>query len=134
MYHRLASYQVPTTPSGACCACVTIEARSNDIFHLHFSVVWMGSRSTVVLCTALSLTSAFHGIRDHNRTKEVYTEGSLWNNKYESGRQLVRSRRKFQDNETCAADRFELRACTTFTSIERHHVGATPPDGIAHAY
>ena len=37
-------------------------------FHLHFSVVWMGSRSTVMLCTALSLslslTSAFHVIRD----------------------------------------------------------------------
>ena len=27
-----------------------------------FSVVWMGSCSTVVLCTALSLTSAFHVI------------------------------------------------------------------------
>jgi len=61
-------------------------------FHLHFSVVWMGSRSTIVLCTALSLTSAFHVIR--NRMKEIYTEGSLWKN--ESGRQLVR---KFWDNE-----------------------------------
>jgi len=79
----------------------------------------MGSRSTVVLCTALSLTSAFHVIRD--RTKEVYTEGSLWKN--ESGRELVR---KFQDNKTWAAGRFELHA-HTFTSIERHHVGATPP-------
>ena len=66
------------------------EARKK-IFHLHFSVVWMGSRSTVVLCTALSLTSAFHVIRDIT----IYTEGSLWKN--ESGRQLVR---KFQDNET----------------------------------
>ena len=40
-----------------------IEARSADIdqsarsaekfFHLHFSVVWIGSRSTFALCTAL---------------------------------------------------------------------------------
>ena len=38
-----------------------IEARSADqsarsaekFFHLHFSVVWIGSRSTFVLCTAL---------------------------------------------------------------------------------
>ena len=105
-----------------------IEVRSDslstwsakNIFHLHFSVVWMGSHSTVVLCTALSPTSAFHVIRD--RTKEVYTEGSLWKN--QSGRQLAR---KFQDNETWAAGHFELHACTTFTSIERHHVGATPP-------
>jgi len=34
------------------------------IFRLDFSVVWMGSRSTIMLCTALSLTSAFHVIRD----------------------------------------------------------------------
>jgi len=33
-----------------------------------------------------------------------------------------------------AAGRFELHECTTFTSIERHHVGATPPNCIAHAY
>ena len=57
----------------------------------------------------------------YNRTKEVYTEGLLWKN--ESGRQLVR---KFQD-ETWAAGRFELHACTTFTSIECHYMGATPP-------
>jgi len=80
----------------------------------------MGSRSTIVLCTALSLTSAFHVIR--NRMKEIYTEGSLWKN--ESGRQLVR---KFWDNEAWAAGCFELDACTTFTSIAHHHVGATPP-------
>jgi len=30
-----------------------------------------------------------------------------------------------QDNETWSAGRFELHACTTFTSIGRHHVGAT---------
>ena len=38
-----------------------IEARSADqsalraekFFHLHFSVVWIGSRSTFALCTAL---------------------------------------------------------------------------------
>jgi len=46
----------------------------------------MGSRSTVVLCTALSLTSAFRVIQ-YNKTKEVYTEGSLWRNEW--GRQLV---------------------------------------------
>ena len=45
------------------------EARKN-FFHLHFSVVWMGSRSTVVLCTALSLTSAFHVIRDITERKK----------------------------------------------------------------
>jgi len=56
----------------------------------------MGSCSTVVLCTALSLISTFLVIRDI--TKEVYTEGLLWKN--ESDRQLVRSWRKFWDNET----------------------------------
>ena len=43
-----------------------IEARSADqsarsaekFFHLHFSVVWIGSRSTFALCTAL-LTGRF---------------------------------------------------------------------------
>jgi len=51
---------------------------------------------TVVLCTALLLTSAFHVIRDiTERKKSTLNEGSLWKN--ESGRQLVR---KFQDNET----------------------------------
>jgi len=44
------------------------EARK--IFFLHFSVVWMGSCSTVVLCTALSLTSAFHVIRDITEQKK----------------------------------------------------------------
>jgi len=39
-------------------------------FHLHFSVVWMGSRSTVVLCTELSLTSAFHVIHDTTEQKK----------------------------------------------------------------
>ena len=38
--------------------------KAREKIHLYFSVVWMGSRSTVVLCTALSLTSAFHVIRD----------------------------------------------------------------------
>ena len=27
--------------------------RAENFFHLHFSVVWIGSRSTFVLCTAL---------------------------------------------------------------------------------
>ena len=62
----------------------------------------------------------------YNRTKEVYTEGSLWKN--ESGRQLVRN---FQDSETWAAGHFELHACTTFTSIERHHgVPHSPPPTV----
>jgi len=39
-------------------------------FHLHFSAVWIGSRSTVVLCTAMSLTSAFHVIRDITERKK----------------------------------------------------------------
>jgi len=58
--------------SGAACRRQFMEACSDGLyarsaenfFHLHFSVVWMGSHSTVVLCTALSLTSAFHVIRD----------------------------------------------------------------------
>ena len=48
---------------------------------------------------------------EHQR--EVYTEGSLWKN--ESGRWLVRSQRKFLDNETRAAGLFELHACTGTT-------------------
>ena len=79
----------------------------------------MGSRSTVVLCTVTVPDFCFPCHPWYNRMKEVYTEGSLWKN--ESGRELVR---KFQDNETWAAGCFELHACTIFTSIERHHVGA----------
>ena len=54
-----------------------IEARSADIsaqsagkiFSPSFSDVWMSSRSTLVLCTALSLISAFRVIR--RRGKEM---------------------------------------------------------------
>jgi len=46
------------------------KARRKIFFHLHFSVVWMGSPSTVVLCTALSLTSAFRVIRDISEQKK----------------------------------------------------------------
>ena len=50
-------------------ACV--EARSSDrprearkkIFHLHFSVVWIGSRITFVLCTALLTAEYAEGDR-----------------------------------------------------------------------
>jgi len=45
------------------------EARKK-FFHLHFSVVWMVSHSTVMLCTALSLTSAFHVIHDITEQKK----------------------------------------------------------------
>ena len=50
-----------------------VEARSADqsstrsakfFFQGHFSVAWMGSRSTFVLCTALPLLSGFLAIRD----------------------------------------------------------------------
>ena len=44
--------------------------KHGKFFHLHFSVVWMGSHSTIVLCTALSLTSAFHVIRDITEQKK----------------------------------------------------------------
>jgi len=48
-----------------------LSAQSAEkFFHFHFSAVWMGSRSTVVLCTALSLTSAFHVIRDITEQKK----------------------------------------------------------------
>jgi len=43
------------------------EARKK-FFHLQFSVVWMGSRSTVVFCTALSLTSASHDITERKKS------------------------------------------------------------------
>jgi len=47
--------------------------------------------------------------------REVYTEGSLWKN--ESGRQLVRNQRKFQDNKTRTAGCFELTACMYYVHI-----------------
>ena len=97
------------------------EARKN-LFHLHFSVVWMGSRRTVVLCMHCTVTDfCFPCHPWYNRTKEVYTEGSLWKN--ECGRQLVR---KFQDNETWAAGRFELHARIYYMHI--------PPYCIAHVW
>jgi len=57
----------------------------------------------------------------------LYTEGSPWKN--ESCRRLVRGRRKFRDNETWTAGHFVFT-----TLIERHHVGATPPELYARAY
>jgi len=45
-----------------------LSARSAEkIFSPSFSDVWMSSRSTLVLCTALSLISAFRVIRDVER-------------------------------------------------------------------
>ena len=104
--------------------CIEVfEARERN-FHFPFSVVWMGSHSTVVLCTALLLTCAFRVIRDITERKK-----SILKARY--GKQIrqtaVRSRRNFWDNETWAAGRFKLHACTTFTSVECHHVRATPP-------
>jgi len=51
--------------------CVCVEVRSGDpstqsaekFFHLHFSVVWIGSRSVFVLCTALLTAEYAEGDR-----------------------------------------------------------------------
>ena len=43
-----------------------IEARIDDpqkIFNLHFSVVWIGSRSTFVLCIALLTGTDYHSLK-----------------------------------------------------------------------
>ena len=109
-----------------------MEARSGDLsarsvenlFRLHFSVVWMGSRSTVVLCTALSLTPAFHVICDitvgkKSIPKARYGKTNPADNWWGVGG--IGSSRTML-NETWAAGRFELHACTT-----RH----SPPDCIA---
>ena len=59
-----------------CSGDLYIERSMEIFFHGHFSVAWMGSRSTFVLCTALPLLSGFRAIRDvqsHSRRgKEMY--------------------------------------------------------------
>ena len=47
-----------------------ISRSVENFFHLQFSVIWMGSRSTVILCTALSLISAFRVIRHITKRKK----------------------------------------------------------------
>ena len=63
-----AKWDTSTAELGQC-----VEARSADLYIArsaeiflrgHFSVAWMGSCSTFVLCTALPLLSGFRAIRD----------------------------------------------------------------------
>ena len=102
------------------------ERRAEKNFHLHFLVVWMGSRSTFVPCTALPLISAFCVIRD-NRTKEVYTDGSLWNNESESKEVPGRNMSSWPFQTACMY-------YVVHSSIERHHLVPLPagPNCIVH--
>ena len=51
------------------------SARSAEkIFHLHFSVVWIGSRSTFVLCTAKAVPSYEAGGATAPQTRKLASE------------------------------------------------------------
>ena len=91
-------------------------------FHLHLSVVQMGSRSTFVLCTVTDLCFPCHTW--HNRMKEVYTEGSLWKNDPADGWWRVRGSSGTTKCEQLAISNYMH---VLYSSVECHHVGATPP-------
>ena len=72
--HRKQFYSGTATAEGSVYLCLSIHAKCGKIFYLHFSVVWIGSCSTFVLCPEL-LT----GIRwgwGHNRKVNKLTKWS----------------------------------------------------------
>ena len=103
--------------------------KEKQLFHLHFSVVWMGSHSTVVLCTALSLTSAFHVICDITEQKKStpkarYGKMNLAESWWGSSRTTKRE---------------QLTVSNCMHVLHSHQLNATmwvplPPNCIAHAY
>jgi len=78
----------------------------------------MGSCSTFALCTVTDLCFPCH-----HRMKEAYTEGSLWKNDPADGWQGVRG-----SSGTTKCEQLAISNCmhVLHSSIERHHVGATP--------
>jgi len=108
-----------------------IEARRVDVsarsveksFHLHFSVVWMGSHRIFVLCTALSLISAFpcHPWLITEQKKSIPKAKARYGT-------TNLNRRKFWDNETWAVGHFEPQACTSkFINRVPPHCATPPP-------
>jgi len=81
--------------------------------------------STVVLCTTLSLTSACHVIHDITERKKSIPKAHYGKTNPADGGEESEEVPGQRNVSSC--DLFELHACATFTSIERHHVGATPP-------
>ena len=103
-------------------ATISLREVRKKIFHLHFSVVWMDSRSTFVPCTALSLTSAFHVIRDITERKK-----SILKARYGKQKRIRRTAGEESEEVTGQRNVSSWPFRTACTTIERHHVGATPP-------
>jgi len=107
------------------------EARKN-FFHLHFSVVRLGCCSTVVLCTAMSLTSAFRVIRDITERKKSIPKARYGKtNPADSWWGVGEGSR--------TTKREQLTVSNCMHVLHSHQLSATtwvplPPDCIAHAY
>ena len=101
-----------------------ISRSVENFFHLQFSVIWMGSRSTVILCTALSLISAFRVIRHITKRKKSIPKVC-----HGKSQLLTFCCPGTSSDSSPAVCRIRFSNCmhALHSSIKCHHVGATPP-------